>query len=102
MNASKGNTTIPFEFHYSVEDTQFPEFNSVVNIDTPYGNQVDYPLIIRATDPVDGDLEVSILENVNYTKPGIYPVIAYATDSNNNTSKHEFTVTVSEESEDPN
>ncbi len=84
-------------FPYKVVDTHNPEFNTVMNIDTPYNTEPEYKDIIKATDIVDGELEVSISGEIDVTVAGIYDMEASATDKNGNTSKHAFKVTVQEE-----
>lgn len=86
-----------FEFEYEVKDTRPPEFNTVANIDTPYNTVPNYADIIRASDIVDGELEITISGDIDYTVPGIYTLEASATDKNGNISKHAFTVSVKEE-----
>ncbi|QIK57598.1 hypothetical protein G7059_06955 [Erysipelothrix sp. HDW6A] len=86
-----------FEFEYEVKDTRPPEFNSVMNIDAPYNTVPNYADIIRASDIVDGELEVIISGDIDYTVPGIYTLEASASDINGKSSKHTFFVTVKEE-----
>lgn len=95
--ASLGNEIEVFEFEYEVKDTHMPQFDAVANINTPFDVMPEFSDVIKASDLVDGELEVIITEDIDYTVSGVYQMKAGAMDKNDNVTLHEFTITVAEE-----
>lgn len=84
----------------TIEDTQFPELKNVKDYSLTEGGEYTHgKLEITATDPVDGDLMLTFSGDVDSTKPGAYKVTVSATDSNDNTTEQELTVTVNKKPE---
>ncbi|AMC92852.1 hypothetical protein AOC36_02280 [Erysipelothrix larvae] len=82
------------ELTYEVKDTQFPVFDGVTDYEITGGDSLDYKSNIKATDPIDGDLEVLFSGDVDVNKVGTYGVKATATDINGNSSEKEFQIVV--------
>lgn len=80
----------------TVEDTQEPVIETEKDeIVLRQGKEYDlHENIVRAEDPVDGDLEVSFETEFNAEEAGEYPVTAAVTDENGNTAEAQFTVIV--------
>lgn len=82
------------DISYAVYDTQVPIL-AVQDIEIQQGNQIDYS-VIKATDPVDGDLIVDILEpeDLDTGVVGTYELIAKAADQHGNDAQATFLVAV--------
>lgn len=77
-----------------VEDTQKPVISGVSEVSYFVDETLDLNTIVKAKDPVDGDLEITFSE---YEKTvGTHTVTAAAKDKHDNESTHEITVTVKE------
>lgn len=85
------------EIKYIVIDTVKPTITGTNNMTVPFGNQPDTSQI-KASDPVDGSIEVTIDTNdFDAFKPGTYQLTAKAIDANGNEALSNFQVTVLEE-----
>lgn len=83
-------------FKYIVIDTELPKIDGTSEYTTEVGKEVDYKTGIKATDSVDGDLEIEYNGEVDFSKVGEYKVEAKAEDKNGNVVTKEITVTVKE------
>lgn len=81
---------------YIVIDTELPKIDGTSDYTTEFGKEVDYKTGIKATDSVDGDLEIEYNGEVDFSKAGEYIVEAKAEDKNGNVVTIEITVTVKE------
>ena len=81
---------------YNVVDTQKPTIDGVSDKEIYVGTDIDLKQGIKATDPVDGDLEINIDGAVDKNKAGEYKIKVSAKDKNNNETTKEFKVTVKE------
>lgn len=85
--------TYPFEI--SVIDTQFPKFKGKTSYTIFKGETLNLKDHISASDPVDGELEVSF-DSFDQEKVGTQRVVARAKDFNDNESELEIEVVIKE------
>ena len=86
------NEIIEYEL---VKDTKGPVINAS-DISITIGTNYDLSKNINCTDDIDGKVECSIKGEYNTNKIGDYKVEINSTDSSNNTSKKEITISVKE------
>lgn len=85
-------------FEYLVIDTVAPIISGDKNFNAEYNSPIDFSGKFKATDPVDGDVEVRVEGDIDYSKAGTYELIATSVDKHNNKTEMKFQVTVNEES----
>lgn len=83
-------------FKYIVIDTELPKIEGTSEYTTEVGKVVDYKTGIKATDSVEGDLEIAYSGEVDYSKAGEYKVEAKAEDKNGNVVTQGITIIVKE------
>ena len=82
---------------YTVKDTKKPEIEGVSDKEIFKGQDIDLKEGIKATDVVDGELDVTVEGQVNKDEVGEYPIKVIAKDKNGNETVQEFKVIVKEE-----
>lgn len=100
FKATRDNDQVTVHKTISVIDTTKPVFD-----EAPRTIKVDYeedaPVeeivsFFKASDNVDGELEVMIEGTYDSTEPGEHPILAYAVDSSGNRVDHKFVIKVAE------
>lgn len=81
---------------YTVVDTQKPVIEGISDKEITVGDEINLKEGIKATDPVDGELEVVLDGTADTNTVGEYKITVKATDKNNNVETKEFTVKVIE------
>lgn len=82
---------------YDVIDTQKPIIEGVSDKEIYKGEEINLKDGIKATDPVDGELEITINGEVKNNEIGEYIVKVIAEDKNKNETSQEFKVKVKEQ-----
>lgn len=83
-------------YNIEVSDTIIPIISGVKDKETIINNSIDIKEGITAYDEREGNIEVTIEGEVDFTKVGSYQVKAVAIDHNGNKVEVDFTVTVKE------
>ena len=101
FKAYKDRTEIKVSKTINVVDNVYPEFTEKINkLILDYAEEFDTTEFFAATDEIDGDLAVTVVEeNLDIYTAGEYSGVAYATDSSGNTISHEYVIQVLEEPE---
>lgn len=86
--------TISHDWLINVVDTKLPEITGANDRTIMVGDKIDLKNDIKATDVIDGDLEVTIDGTLNNNKVGVYQLIAKTADKNGNEVAVNFKVTV--------
>lgn len=84
------------EIKIIVEDTKMPIMEGVSDKEVTVGDTIDLLDGIKATDEIDGELEVTIEGDFDINKIGVYTLKATAKDKNENVVEQDFKVTVME------
>lgn len=84
------------DYNIKVSDTIIPVISGVKDKETTVNNTIDIKEGITAYDEREGNIEVTIEGEVDFTKVGSYPVKAIAIDHNGNRVEEDFMVTVKE------
>ncbi len=80
----------------TIKDTVYPIIEGVKDRTITVGDKIDLKSGIRAYDAVDGELEITVLGDVDTSKRGTYEVRVRAEDKNSNAKEEAFKVTVKE------
>jgi len=83
-------------YTFEVKDTILPTIEGFSDKTITQGDEIDLKEGIKATDPIDGELEVIIEGEFNKDVVGEYTIVVKAVDSNNNEKEESFKVTVNE------
>ena len=88
------------EVTYKVEDKTPPEITGNEDKTITIGDTIDIKANVKATDNVDGEVEVNIEGNVDTNKEGQYKIKYIAEDKSGNKTEKENTITVNKKREE--
>ena len=86
--------------NYKVEDKTPPEITGNEDKTITVGDTLDVKANVKATDNVDGDVEVKVEGNVDTNKEGQYKIKYIAEDKSGNKTEKENTITVNKKPEE--
>lgn len=94
LRASLSGKEKDFLFQYRVMDTQVPVLYGAMDMKMVQGTELDFKKLIRAQDPVDGFIPITVIEDIDFDIPEVYKVTVLAEDKHGNIAGAVFHVEV--------